>query len=811
MRTELLAALAEGAGGEAGKRAVAELARALGLGADVSVGALAEAAGEPNRREAVGGWGERLVDLLAEAGPATRSAVARAMAAHTSDGADGSVPVPWHSRDHVDFRGGVFLREVVGVQVVLERPVPEALAALPARTVGFTGRGRERAALLDALSRTGAPAVLVSAVSGLGGVGKSALAVEAAHEAYGYGWFPGGVLFVDLHGYDDDPVSAEQALSSLLGALGTRPEDLPGTADERGALYRSLLAARRAVLVLADNASSVDQVRPLLPGDGPHRVLVTSRDRLPQLGARLVPLDQLSARESYELLDRALRIADPGDERVVTEEAAARQLAELCGHLPLALQIAAALLAEDRERAVADLVDELAFSRGRLDGLDDGVRSVRAAFDMSYRRLGPEPARVLRLLAVAPGAEVSEEVLAVLLDGASAVAALRVLRRAHLVERAGVRWRSHDLVREFGAEAMSREEEEAAREKVLAYYVQGARAADRWLKWRPGKERPPLFSGHDEAMSWLDKERAGLLAAVRWTREERFFEGGVVLAMSVSEYLIQRRAFDEQCAVMEVAQGEAGRRGHVEIQADASHDLGLALAELGRPEEAADMYERALRLFGELGEHSGEGSAWDALGGVLADLGRLEEAVAAHIRARAVHEELGDRHRTAIAWANLGLTLYRLRRFEEAVAAQERAQGLFAAVGDRRLEGAAWGTLGVTLQGTGDTEGAIAAYGQALARHREFKDGYGIGQTLHNLALSYGATDLARATFHQAAEAFTLAGFPAQAASCHGQAAALTARPEPTGTPTPAAPPARTTAAAPPSPPPPDAPDTAGR
>ena len=267
MKAALLTALAEGACGDEGRRAVESLARAVGLDAGASVADVAEAARDTARRGAVREWGERLAGLLAD-DPTVAGAVAAAMERHTPGSG-----AAWYGGDHSDFRGGVFLREAIGVQVVIQlggAAAPEAMASLPPRPGGFTGRDDETSALLRALD--GSAAVLVSAVSGLGGIGKTALAVETAHLACGEGWFPGGVLFVDLHGYDEEPVTADQALQSLLaGAWGSAPEHIPARADDRAGLYRSVLAERgrerSAVLVLADNASSPDQVRPLLPGD----------------------------------------------------------------------------------------------------------------------------------------------------------------------------------------------------------------------------------------------------------------------------------------------------------------------------------------------------------------------------------------------------------------------------------------------------------------------------------------------------------------------------------------------------------------
>ncbi len=713
--------------------------------------------------------------------------------------------------DHADFRGGVFLGEAIGVQVVVPPgEVVEAAAALPGRVVGFTGRGVERGRLLGALE---AGDVIVSAVSGLGGIGKTALAVEAAHEAVGRGWFPGGVLFLDLHGYDKEPVAAERALRILLGALGVRPESVPGTLDERAALYRSVLDARDAVLVLADNASSVEQVRHLLPGAPRHRLLVTSRDRLPQLGARLLPLEQLSAQESYELLDRALRIADPDDGRAAVD--GTRQLADLCGHLPLALQIVAALLAEDSERSVAELVEELAGLRNRLTGLDDGVRSVRAAFEMSYRRLSPEQARVLRLLSAAPGVDAGEGVLRALVDAEELPQGeLRGLRRAHLVERVGKRWRLHDLVREFGAEMLGEEEEGSARGRVLEFYRWCSLAADAWLRQLPGEERPPLFPGREEAVAWLDAERPGLVAAVRWGREKRFAQDGMSVALCLAEYLSWRRAFDDLCLVMEVSREEARATGLTHGEAASWFNSGLALERLSRHEEAIEAYERARALFAESGSQDHEAAAWSSMGRALAELGRFDEALAAHTRARALHEETGDRVSAGSAWGKLGQTLAKLGRTQEAIEAHTRARDLFADAGDRPMEGTAWSNLGIVLRMAGRPEEAITAYDKALALHAEFDDAYEIGVVLHNLALIHqdaNALDRARDAYRRAAEAFTRADEPDLATLCRIRAFPFTsAPPEPTDTPAPAAPPARTTAVSPPAPPPPDAPGTAG-
>ncbi|MEV0740794.1 tetratricopeptide repeat protein [Streptomyces sp. NPDC050549] len=696
--------------------------------------------------------------------------------------------------DHQDFRGGKFNGPFTAKAEYHQHGLaPTALDALPPKVAGFTGRSDQLGELLGAFDPGGsgeAPgAVLVAAVSGLGGIGKTALAVEAAHAARGKGWFPGGVLFVNLHGYDDDRVTAEQALETLLRGLGTPPEHIPNGADARAALYRSVLAARErelgAVLVLADNASSAEQVRPLHPGGGRHRLLATSRSKLPQLGARLLALGELSRGEAYDLLDRALRIAAPGDARVVDEGEAAAELALLCGHLPLALQIASALLVFDRDKTVAELVAELAESGDRLLHLDDGERSVRAAFDLSYGRLPAEQARLLRLLALAPGPEVTDEVV-VVLDGADAapVRVLDALSRAHLVERGSGRgrWRLHDLVRVFGVSVVEGnvrlwEEGEEARERVLEFYLRWARTADAWLRWLPGRPEPERFGDRAEALAWLDSERAGLVAAVQWAREDRFADTAVRLSQCLAEYLDWRRSFDDLITVCGVAREAAHRAGNKVDEASAWNSLGLALREAGRAEEAVDAHTRARDLCQAAGDQHREAIVWNNLGSALGEAGRAEEAIEAHTRARDLFQTERNRQSEAMAWNNLGFALGEAGRAGEAVDAHTRARDLFQTVGDRHGEATAWNNLGAALRATGLVEEAVEAYEKALEGFREFEDWYRVGRTLCNLALAYqhaARPAEARTCYLQSTDAYTRANAPAEAAQARTWAEEIT-------------------------------------
>jgi hypothetical protein len=302
--------------------------------------------------------------------------------------------------------------------VSAEVVAPPVLAELPAAAAGFTGRGNELTMLAELLEPAHkAGRVVVSAVAGLAGVGKSALAVEAGHAARRRGWFAGGTLFIDMHGYDETPVQPGQALDALLRALGVPDLQIPPGAEERARLYRSVLGQPRGpVLIVIDNASSEAQALPLLPGTGAHKVLITSRHTLAGLDARQVDITVLDDTASTELLDRGLRAARPGDDRITREPAKARQLVRVCGGLPLALQIVAAMLKSDPVLTVGGLAEELRAEDERLGRLqyDDGSPgrlSVPAAFTLSYRRLDESTARMFRLLPVSPGPSASTAAL----------------------------------------------------------------------------------------------------------------------------------------------------------------------------------------------------------------------------------------------------------------------------------------------------------------------------------------------------------------------------------------------------------------
>ena len=632
-------------------------------------------------------------------------------------------------------------------------PAPVALAQLPPLVAGFTGRDDELAVMAELLNSAGsAGAVVISAVAGLAGVGKTTLAVHAGHAARRGGWFPGGVLFIDLHGYDEIRVDPAQALDALLRALGVPGEHIPPGVESRAGLYRSVLAQiREPVLVIADNASSEAQVRPLLPGLGPHRVVVTSRHTLAGLGARLLDVTVLGDTAATALLDAVLRIARPDDDRISSDPVAAARLAKVCSGLPLALQIVAALLKADPARTVADLADDLGVERVRLDRLryDDGsaagTPSVAAAFELSYRRLEKTSARMFRMLPVNPGPDLSTAATAALADltVSQAREILAGLARSHLIEAApgaAARWRMHDLLRLY-AQRLSDENADAdgrehARDRLLSYYLTSAEAADHWLQALPGSALPGSFTDRSDALAWLDAQRPSLVAAAQMAADTGRDQVALELPIVLTEYFQWRRRLDDWLSTLTISLNAARNMGDRANEGKTFSILGVALREVRRFEEAITACQDAAAIYRETGDRNGEGMALTNLGAALQGVWRFEEAITACQDAAAIYRETGDRNGEGMALTNLGAALRQVRRFEEAITAHQGGLAIYRETGDRHREGIALTSLGVALADVRRFEEAMAAHREGLAICRETGDRHGEGNALNNLGVA---------------------------------------------------------------------------
>ncbi|MFF2540187.1 ATP-binding protein [Streptomyces cyaneofuscatus] len=627
-------------------------------------------------------------------------------------------------------------------------PVPTALDALPQPPAGFTGREGDLAYILGVLDpgRTDGPAVAV--LSGWGGVGKTTLAYASGHAAQKRGWYT-GVLLVDLHGYDTYPAQAEDALEALLRSLGVRPEHLPPPGAGREALYRSQLNARQEagerLLVVADNASAVAQVQPLLP-PGHHGMLVTSRHRLTGLG-RMRTVNSLQPEDAVALLEAALKNNDPDDVRVEQEPEAAERVASACGYLPLALQITAALLAQDPGQPLTERADALGDAEGILDGLSDGERSLRTMFDQSLERLTPQEQDLFRLLSLNPGPDIATPAATVLADQPQA-ATERLLARlaaSHLIERTpGVRgrWQMHDLLRAYAHEqaeatrgrgrAPSRRYDQAG-ERLIDYYVQRARAANTHLDL-PGSPVSSRFQDRPQALAWFDAERENLIAlALAHTSTET----GLDLGFALGPYLHWRRRLQDLVVVRALALHACQILQNTDDEAGAWNNLGVALGELRRFDEAVHAHQTALDLRQQTGNTQGQARVWNNLGVVLGKLRRFDEAVHAHQTALDIRQQTGNMHGQASAWNNLGLTLGKLRRFDEAVHAHQTALDLHEQTGDTHGQATAWNNLGLGLEELGRFDEAVHAHQTALDLHEQTGDTHGQATAWNNLGTAY--------------------------------------------------------------------------
>jgi tetratricopeptide (TPR) repeat protein len=674
-----------------------------------------------------------------------------------SDTTQGGDPVVGEVRNEIT--GGFFFSAVIqGRDVTVQLPpeVKPALAGLRAGSSSFTGRKTDLREVLDifAPASDGVPEqgaggrVRVAAVAGMAGVGKTELAVQAARAARRNGWFPGGVLFIDLFGYDPARrLEPAQALDGLLRALGIPGEHIPVLEQDRARLYASVLAAYaeegRPILVVIDNSSAAGQVRPLLPADEATGVIVTSRHTLGMLGGRLLDLNVLSRDDAVELLRRALDVARPGDTRVSDHPGGAAQVASLCGDLPLALQVIAALLAEDQARSLGGMAADLAVAASRLEELQYEDIAVRAAFDLSYQCLDSRHACLFRLLPVSPGPDISVDAIAVLAgsDKPAARHSLEALARAHLIERGGSygRWQMHDLLRLYAGKqgsAHGREDSrEQARDRLLGYYLDMATAANHHLLASPDKAAPE-FADRDSALAWFDTERPNLIAAVDMAAATSRDEIAQELPFRLGAYLDRRRRFDDWLAVTAVSVDAARLRGDRRREGDALNNLGIALRNARRFHDAVIAHQDAADIYRETGHRHGEASALNNLGIALQEVRRFDDAVTAHQDAADIHRETGHRHSEASALNNLGIALRQVRRFGEAITACRSAVAFYQETGDRHSEGRALNSLGCAFRAAGRSDEAIIMHREDLGICRQSGDRHGEAEALNNLGLA---------------------------------------------------------------------------
>ncbi|HEX2132546.1 MAG TPA: BTAD domain-containing putative transcriptional regulator [Actinophytocola sp.] len=601
----------------------------------------------------------------------------------------------------------------------------DAPAQLPMDVRAFVGRDAELAEL-DRLLSAEVP-VVISAVAGTAGVGKTALAVRWAHRVRDR--FPDGQVYVDLRGYGpDEPMSPADALAGFLRSLGLDGAAIPEDLAERAARFRTL-ADRRRMLVLLDNARTVEQVRPLLPGGSSCFTLVTSRDALTGLvvrhGAHRIGLNRLSSADGTDLLRELLGT------RAEDEPAAVDALVERCARLPLALRVVAEMVRSRPGRAIGELAGELAEAQDALDLLDadgDPHTAVRAVFSWSYRRLEPAAARVFRLLGLHHGHDIDAHALAAMAGTGprETCRALDVLVRAHLVDQTsdqttGERYQPHDLLRAYAAELAGTTDDatdrDAALTRLLDYYLATASAAldviaphetARRPKVAAPAVEPPAFESYDAAFAWLDRERANLL-----TTTQHAGPGHVVtLSATIWRYLNTGGYHDDAVALHTRALRAAQALDDVAAEADARRVLGATMVRLGLVAQAIDHLERSLDLYEQVGDPLMQAGTSNNIGVVHWRRGDVITAADYFRRALAVLHGLNDRLLRVPVTNNLARMLCTLGEYDEALDLFEGALVVARDNGDRPSEVSA--TCGLA-----EACAAAGRYAQALYYARQ--------------------------------------------------------------------------------------------
>jgi DNA-binding SARP family transcriptional activator/Tfp pilus assembly protein PilF len=607
---------------------------------------------------------------------------------------------------------------------------------LPTAVRHFAGRERELEVLDELLAESQqASALVITAIAGTAGVGKTATAVYWAHRVAEQ--FPDGQLYVDLRGFEPSatPVTPAVAVRGFLDALAVSPERIPATVEAQVGLYRSLVAERRMLVVL-DNARDVDQVRPLLPGGSGCLVVVTSRSQLSGLvaaeGAHLIPLDLLSDHEARELLVRHI-----GPEPVGAEPDAVAAIIERCARLPLALSVAAAHAVLDPSRSLAGLASELAESRARLDLLDAGepTTNVRAVLSWSYRGQSSEAQRLFRLLGVHPGPDVTAPAAASLAGIAvdDARRLLDELRRAHLVtELSSGRYAFHDLLRAYAIELTESGDGEsercAATRRMLDHYLHTAHAAAQLLSPHRGpidladaaaRVTPETLTRHEQAITWFAAERPVLIAAVTRAAEWELDTHAWQLAWTLVDFLDWQGHWHDWITTQQVALDAARRRADRPQEGTSHRYLATAHTRLGDLDDARTHLERSRDLCAELGDHAGQARVELGLGSLSEKLGRNDEVLDHDRKALELFRAAGDLAGQADALNGIGWT-YALRGdYSRSLEFCRQALDLQERLGYRHGQAATWDSLGYVHHRLGDHTEAIACYTRAYDLYRE--------------------------------------------------------------------------------------------
>ncbi|MGW5053531.1 BTAD domain-containing putative transcriptional regulator [Actinokineospora sp. NPDC004072] len=656
-----------------------------------------------------------LTDLVAEH-PLRERLAAQLMRAHLRDGAHAQALTVYEDvrralADELGIDPGPRLRALHAQILAEDRGAPRPTRCdLPADATHFTGRELEIHRLIEAAGQGGA--VAISAIDGMAGVGKTALAVHTAYRLAER--YPDAQLFIDLHAHTPgrDPLPPAIALDKLLRAIGVPGERVPEDVEDRAALWRAELARLRAVIVL-DNAADADQIRSLLPGRSASLALVTSRQRLTSLdNVCLVSLDVLPLDDA-----RALFAGIVGAERARAEPAAVDEVLRRCGRLPLAIRIAASRLRHRPAWSVAHLA-------ARLGELPTGVA---AAFALSYQHLSPRAQRLFRLLGLIPGPDVDGHAAAALAGHPpeEITAVLDELVDANLLQEplAG-RFRFHDLLRAYAADAAAADDRRAALTRLFDFYLHTASAAMDILAPTEKPHRPrlppsgiprPALPDYTAALGWLRAENANLVAVADAAAGDGWHRHACQLSSTLWRYFHVSGKQDDALALHARALAGARAAGDRLLEAETLASLGYVGWWMGRYREAIGHCRGAVAVARETGTLALEGRALHALGLVHCRLEQCDEAHAVFTRMMAVAVESGDRILEAYALRGLGDVHNRLGEHAAALSWLAKALHLAEETGNRSVEGFALNGLGEVYRRMGEHDEAAAHQRRALA------------------------------------------------------------------------------------------------
>ena len=669
-----------------------------------------------------------------------------------------------------------------GIHFHTSNPEPSAPppAQLPPSPPHFTGRDQELSTLDQHLAAHDPTRVALVVIVGAGGVGKTALALRWLHQVSDH--YPDGALYADLAGHTPETArQPSEVLTGFLRALGQPAEQIPVTLADQAALFRSA-TSRRHLIILLDNAASAAQVRALLPGPGPagspgpaSLVVVTGRRRITGLamdGAHFTDLAPLGEDAAIDLLSRIL-----GSGRVAHEPEAARSIAAMCAHLPLAVCVCAARLATRPHWPMARVVAELADEHDRLAALSlPGDVSVQAAFDLSYNALPEQAARLYRLTSLLPGPSFTAELAATAVetDLRRAARLLEHLADASLLEETGEqRFRFHDLVRLHAAEH-ARGDSDGERHAVLTravnWYLHRAVAADLVIipgRWRlnpmyeQASQSPPAYPGAAQALDALEAELPGMLAATQAATTAGLHEQAWQLCEAMWGLLMNRKLFTPwislHLAGLASAQATANRRAEARM----SVQLGVAYREVGRLDEASELFTRALELDQQEGHRIGVATAFEQLG--LADLARdrPDGAIGRFTAARATFRQLGRPRGIALMTCRIGEALTAAGRPRQAITELQKATSQFAALPDPYLEARALTSLAQAHLSAGQPAQAGPPLDEALVTMTELGSHYEQGR-IHlaraDVAHQLGDHDRERTCLERALTAYSATG-----------------------------------------------------